>query len=110
MAKYARINVLTKKVDKIEKGEDSFFESKPDYDLWIKENDDRPVKASIGDHYDVDNDIFYSPSPYPSWTINTTTCMWECPVDEPEGDDTTNYEWNEDNQTWDAITVTPPTE
>ena len=104
--RYARVNVLTKMVDKVEKGDESYFSSLPDYDLWIVENDSRPCRAGIGYHYDVDLDIFYPPKPYESWTLNTTTCMWECPVDEPEGNDTTNYVWNEEDQTWDAITVT----
>jgi hypothetical protein len=103
---YARINILTKRVDKVEKGEESYFSSLPDYDLWIPDNETRPMYAGIGYHYDVEKDIFYTPSPYPSWILNTETCTWQPPVAEPVGDDTTNYVWNEDNQTWDAITVT----
>lgn len=104
--RYARINILTKMVDKVEKGNESYFSSLPDYDLWIVENEVRPCPAGIGYHYDADLDIFYPPKPYESWTLNTTTCIWECPVEEPEGNDTTNYVWNEADQTWDAITVT----
>jgi len=33
--------------------------------------------AGIGFTYDPVLDAFYSPQPYPSWTLNTTTCLWK---------------------------------
>ena len=56
--------------------------------------------AGIGDTYDENRDAFISPQPYPSWTLNETTCRWEAPV--PLPDDENNYVWNESTQQWDV--------
>lgn len=57
--------------------------------------------AGIGYTYDEQRDAFIPPKPYPSWTLNENTCLWDCPVAMPtEGGP---YTWNEANQTWDAI-------
>ena len=61
----------------------------------------RKNHAAIGYTYDEDKDAFISPKPYPSWTLNDTTCLWEAPVAYP--DDDNNYSWNETNQTWEVI-------
>jgi len=61
----------------------------------------RKNHAAIGYTYDEDKDAFISPKPYPSWTLNDTTCLWEAPVTYP--DDDNNYSWNETNQTWEVI-------
>ena len=53
-------------------------------------------------HYDREADAFYSPQPYASWTLNTETYLWESPVAYP--DDGGQYDWNEETQTWDAVT------
>ena len=40
----------------------------------------RPLRgnyAGIGFTYDRENDVFYAPQPVPSWTLNTTTWLWE---------------------------------
>ena len=34
---------------------------------------------------------FYSPQPYPSWTLNSTSYLWEPPIAMPDGD----YYWDE---------------
>ena len=57
--------------------------------------------AGIGYHYDAAADAFYEPQPYPSWTLNTTSYVWEPPVAHP-GDGP--YTWNEDTTSWDAVT------
>tara|TARA_B100000212_G_scaffold311981_1_gene264001 strand:- start:315 stop:713 length:399 start_codon:yes stop_codon:yes gene_type:complete len=49
--------------------------------------------AGIGFVYDSDKDAFYEQQPYPSWTLNDTTCMWEPPIAKP--DDTSGYYWDE---------------
>ena len=61
----------------------------------------RKNHAAIGYTYDEDKDAFIAPKPYPSWTLNDTTCLWEAPVAYP--DDENNYNWNETNQTWEVI-------
>lgn len=54
--------------------------------------------AGIGFTYDPVLDAFYSPQPYPSWTLNTTTCLWEAPVSYPS--DGKVYVWDESPQAW----------
>lgn len=56
--------------------------------------------ASIGHIYDSTKDAFYQPQPYPSWTLNETTCLWECPVSVPADSGTKFYEWDEDTTNW----------
>ena len=64
--------------------------------------------AGIGFKYDQTRDAFIPPTPYSSWTLNETTCLWEAPVAKPELtqeqiDNNNYYNWNETNQTWDII-------
>tara|TARA_R110002153_G_C13247163_1_gene491293 strand:- start:21 stop:356 length:336 start_codon:yes stop_codon:yes gene_type:complete len=54
--------------------------------------------AGKGYVYDSTRDAFYIPQPYPSWTLNETTCYWEPPVAYP--DDDKSYTWNEDTTSW----------
>ena len=58
--------------------------------------------AAIGYVYDKSRDAFYAPKPYPSWTLNEDTCLWEAPVAYP--DDGNMYTWNETDQQWDEVT------
>jgi hypothetical protein len=55
--------------------------------------------AGIGFSYDSTRDAFIPPQPYPSWTLNETTCLWDCPVAYPT--DGNMYIWNEETQAWD---------
>ena len=57
--------------------------------------------AAIGFSYDKDKDAFIAPKPFPSWTLNDDSCLWECPVAKPT--DGKIYNWNEENQSWDEI-------
>ena len=54
--------------------------------------------ASIGYIYDRENDVFYLPQPYPSWTLNKTTWLWEAPTPRPVDDN--RYKWDESTKTW----------
>jgi hypothetical protein len=56
--------------------------------------------AGIGYTYDTEKDAFIPQKPYPSWLLNETSCLWEAPVEKPDG----TYNWNEETQTWDAGT------
>lgn len=64
--------------------------------------------AGIGDTYREDLDMFISPSPYPSWTLNETTYQWESPIPQPElteeqlNDEVYEYYyfWIEEIQNW----------
>ena len=61
----------------------------------------RPLRknyAGIGYAYDSQRDAFIPPQPYPSWTLNEDTCLWDCPVAMPtEGGP---FTWNEETQNW----------
>ena len=55
--------------------------------------------AGIGFSYDETRDAFIPPQPFPSWTLNDKTCLWDCPVDYPT--DGKSYGWNEETKSWD---------
>lgn len=66
-----------------------------------------PIRANYaGIGYTLDNNytvgglvgVFYAPQPYPSWTLNTSTFLWEAPVPYPT--DGKFYVWNEATQSW----------
>jgi len=57
--------------------------------------------AGINYYYDKSNDCFYAPKPFDSWTLNTTTYLWDPPVPCPTDDNL--YNWNEENQEWDVL-------
>ena len=85
---------------------DDFFETFIDDSAgtWIETKMDGSIRknyAGVGHTYDQGRDAFIPPQPYPSWTLNETTCLWECPVAYP--DDGNVYEWNEETQTWDLV-------
>jgi hypothetical protein len=54
--------------------------------------------AGIGFTYDDALDAFIPPKPYPSWVLNTQTCLWEAPI--PYPNDGKSYRWDEDTQSW----------
>jgi len=69
--------------------------------LWIQtsyNNNFRKQYAGIGFTYDKANDVFISPKPYPSWTLDDNF-DWQPPTAMP--DDGKRYIWNEDTQAWD---------
>jgi hypothetical protein len=59
--------------------------------------------GSVDSMYNSEADGFHQPQPYPSWTLNATTFVWECPVAEPDATADTEYVWNEADQSWDAV-------
>jgi hypothetical protein len=54
--------------------------------------------AGVGYTYDRVKDAFIPPKPYPSWTLNEESCLWEAPT--PKPNDGKGYEWNEESQIW----------
>ena len=56
--------------------------------------------AGIGFIYDSNNDVFYPPQMYASWTLDTNTWLWVAPIDLPNDPDN-EYVWNENTQNWD---------
>ena len=57
--------------------------------------------AGKGYVYDETNDVFYLQKPFPSWTLNETTWLWEAPVALPDLEN--DYFWNEREQSWELI-------
>lgn len=57
--------------------------------------------AGIGHVYDAQRDAFYAPSPYPSWTLDEDTCIWQPPTPMPVDDNM--YTWDENTRTWTVI-------
>jgi len=61
--------------------------------------------AGKGYTYDSVKDAFYAPQPYPSWTLDEDTCMWDAPVAYPaDGTPEKIYSWDEDNIAWVEVT------
>jgi hypothetical protein len=52
--------------------------------------------AGIG--YNYDGIGFYSPKPYESWILDTTTYTWQAPIPYPT--DENFYIWNEETTMW----------
>ena len=106
MAHYAK--VLDGKVINVIRAEAEFFDNFVDDSPgeWIQTSYNtcggvhfqggtplRKNYANIGGYYDKINDAFYSQQPYTSWTLNTTTYLWEPPITYPT--DGKSYDWNE---------------
>ena len=82
---------------------------------WVQtsyNNNFRCRYAGKSSFYDSTNDVFYDQQPYPSWTLNTSTWVWEAPValpdDEGWNDANTQhvtYTWDEDSTSWTNRTV-----
>jgi len=64
--------------------------------------------AGIGYSYDETRDAFIPPKEFESWVLNEDTCVWESPVALPddalENGGSVRYTWNEETQSWDAVT------
>jgi len=115
MAHYAKVNNGI--VERVIVAEPEFFDTFVDdsagtwiqtsYNTYGGEHKDgkTPLRknfAAVGGNYDSEKDAFYNKQPYPSWTLNNTTYIWECPVAYP--DDGKMYNWNETDKKWDEIT------
>lgn len=54
--------------------------------------------AGVGYTYDDTHDVFYSAQPFPSWSLNQSTWLWDAPVPYPQ--DEKVYAWDETNLSW----------
>jgi hypothetical protein len=113
MSHYAK--VLNGKVINVIVAEADFFNTFVDTSpgQWIqtsyntkgnKHPENKPLRgnfAGIGYIYDAINDVFYSPQPYPSWTLNKTTWLWDSPIPYPT--DNKAYKWDEATKSWVVI-------
>ena len=68
-------------------------DGKPDGGVALRKN-----YAGIGFTYDPVLDAFIPPQPYPSWLLDTETCLWVPPV--PYPNDGKMYEWDEATKSW----------
>ena len=68
-------------------------DGQPDGGVGLRKN-----FAGIGFIYDPVRDAFYTPQPYPSWSLNAQTCQWEPPVPMPT--DEKMYNWDEETLAW----------
>lgn len=59
-----------------------------------------------GHYYDQANNRYIPQQPFPSWTLNETTLVWDPPVSFPE--DGNPYSWDED--AYQADTANPKTQ
>lgn len=57
--------------------------------------------AGVGYTYDAVNDVFYAPQPFPSWSLNTNTWLWEAPTPMPT--DGKLYVWDEPTVAWKEV-------
>lgn len=91
-----------------EKGID-FCESLFGHRNWVQtsyNNNIRYNHAGIGYTWDPDNDAFYPPQPFSSWSLNEDY-IWEAPVPYPEdASEDEIYAWDEENQEWKIIELT----
>jgi hypothetical protein len=115
MAHFAK--VVDGKVVKVIVAEQEYFDTFMDDSpgQWIQTSyntrgnqhpEDRPLRgnyAGIGYTYDFINDVFYPPTPYPSWVLNTLTWLWEAPVPYPQ--DNKQYFWDEKIINWKEATT-----
>lgn len=117
MAHFAKINFNTKLVERVIVAEQDYVNNLPG--IWIQTSyntrggvhylpdSNIPSKdqskalrknyAGVGYTYDFVRDAFIAPSPYPSWILNETTCVWESPIPRPTD---RHYLWDEENQQW----------
>ena len=82
----------------------AFLKKLTGHEVWKKTSYNGNIRknyAGIGYTYDSSRDAFIPPKPYPSWTLNETTCQWNAPVAYPSGDGM--YTWNEETTSWDFV-------
>ena len=113
MAHYAKVEnkLVTQVIVAEAEFFDTFVDSSPgewiqtSYNTFggVHANGETPLRknyAGVGYTYDKTRDAFYAPQPYPSWTLDENTCLWEAPVAYPDNDTGENYYWNEDSLSW----------
>jgi hypothetical protein len=66
------------------------------YNARGEEGDFRGRYAGIGFTYDADADVFISPQPFPSWSLDSSY-TWQPPVPYPSSG---SYRWDEEDQEW----------
>jgi hypothetical protein len=123
MAHYAFLdenNIVTEVIPGKDEGEDGI-----DWEVWygefrgqtckrtsyntyagVHEKGGTPFRknyAGIGYTYDAQRDAFIPRKPYPSWTLNETTCHYDPPSPYPKNDERHPYVWNEETRMWERL-------
>ena len=106
MSHFAEINennvvlrVLVGDNDMPNEGYDWFIENLGG--TWIKTSYNGSIRknfAGIGYTYNEELDAFIPPKPHESWSLNSSTCLWQAPVAYPQ--DGRAYVWNEESLLW----------
>jgi len=71
---------------------------------WIQTSYNHKIRkqyAGVGFKYDADGDVFITPQPFSSWTLDENH-DWQAPKTKPE--DGLVYYWNEEKLDWEALT------
>ena len=67
---------------------------------WVQcslDGEFRGPSIGLGFDWDAERDVFIAPQPFPSWSLNEETFVWEPPVPKPaEG----IWVWNEADGVW----------
>lgn len=111
MAHYAK--VVNGIVENVIVAEQDYIDTLPDANEWIQTSyntygnqhpEGRPLRANfaaIGSIYDSSADVFYAPQPFPSWTLNKQTYLWEAPVPNPnKKGEYSCFKWDEATTSW----------
>ena len=100
--------LLIEEEESEEKGID-FCESLFGHRNWVQTSYNANIRynyAGIGYTWDPDNNAFYEPQPFPSWSLNEDF-KWEAPVPYPEdASEDKIYSWDEENQEWKVTELT----
>jgi hypothetical protein len=119
MAHYAFLdenNIVTQVI--VGRNEDEVVDGISDWESYYSEivgqrclrtsynNNIRKKYASIGDTYNEIADVFISPKPYASWSLNENY-DWVAPVPKPEND--ILHYWSESEQNWITDVPVEPT-
>lgn len=70
--------------------------------LWIQTSYNgnfRKQFGKVGDTYNKTKDVFISPKPYASWTLDSSN-DWQPPTARPNPSDGTYHDWDEDTTNW----------
>jgi hypothetical protein len=86
-----------------------FCESLYGHRNWVQTSYNGNIRynfAGVGHTWDPDNNAFYAPQPYASWSLDENF-IWQAPVPYPEdASEDKVYEWDEDNLTWKVVELT----
>lgn len=72
---------------------------------WVQTSYNATIRKNYaveGFTYDAQRDAFIPPKPFPSWSLNESTCRWNAPVPHPA--DGKQYRWDEATTSWIEVT------